>query len=114
MESQHTEVQGLIDEFTHAPEKLVLVGHEGQQHANGEGVLEHALGAEVDNQNGQDPYQQRVGGAKEELQLLRGELAVHGLHQQVEPMGAAAFLAIEELNGFDAAQRLQEVTVPSR
>ena len=114
VQPQHLQVHDVVDEGAHPPDELVLVGDEGEQHADGEGVFQHTQGAEPDHNDCQRAQQQHVAGAEHELQLLRGQLPVQRFHQQVQPVGAAVFLTVEQLDGPDAAQRLEEMAVPAR
>ena len=85
LQSQHAQLDHLVDECRDARGELVLVRHEGEQHPDRERVVQHGEAAEPDDRDPLDAEHEPVGGTEAEPQLLRGEVLVHGVHDEVQP-----------------------------
>jgi hypothetical protein len=57
------------------------------------------------------PNTNGVRGTEAQAQLLRDEILVHGIHDEIEPSRLALLLAAEELDRLHATHRLEEMAL---
>nr|GEU28405.1 hypothetical protein [Tanacetum cinerariifolium] len=111
LQLQHLHFEELVDQRADPAVELSLVGDKRHEDANAEVTVEDKLGAQPDDQDMLDPEQQPVQGAIEQLQLLGAQVGIDLVDQEREPRGAALVLSLEQLDGFDAAHRFEEMTL---
>jgi len=108
MKIEHAVLDAGLDQVGGLPEKLLLVGHEGIEHADGELVSHDGAGAEPDHQHVLEAVDQVVGGLEADGEAALADRAADRFRIAVLPHGLAVGFAAEDLDALDGAGRLDE------
>ena len=94
-------IQRLLDELHRLVGEVLLVAHEGEDHADGETVAERQPRREIDGDDGLEPEDQLVQRAEGDFGAAEADVGVRDLGVAVEPLPFALALAVEQLQALD-------------
>lgn len=95
MHSEHPEIDDLVDQFADAIEELILICDEGDKQANGKPSAQDLQDPEPYDEDCENTKQHFVSGPENQRQLIRGQLPIHRLHREIQPVDTPVVLRVE-------------------
>ncbi len=111
MQRKHPEFEQHIDEAVDAAGELILVGEEGDEHADRQIAIDHRAYTEIDDQQTVDAEQGGACRLEPGIEFLHSQFGVHALDQMVDPAFPATRFDVQDLEAADAAHRFHEMGI---
>src|SRR5262249_3754493 len=108
VQPEDTEIKHFLDQETRPLDELLLVTHEGEDHSDGEDVVERKSRGKIDGDHVLESENGVVDGLEADLRSTEPHVGIHEIRIAVEPLPLALVLTVGQLQGLYGPQRLDK------
>ena len=105
---ENTEIKCLFDQLDGLLDKVLFVAHEGEDHPNGQAVVQCQPSCKIDRDDVLQPKQTVIDACECNLGATKADIGAHHIGVAIEPLGLAVALAIEDLQALNRPHSLDE------
>src|SRR6266566_203706 len=94
---EHTKVERLFHQLDGLIREMLFVAHKGEDHSDGQAVIQSQPGGEIDRYNGFQPKQNFVDRCERYSGATEANIGADHIGIAVEPLGLAVTFPVEDL-----------------